>query len=63
LKPQAFEGERKVAQADLGPVIYLATLVGVQSDVMLRSFVLLVAVLLDPAAVLLLMAAASPKRS
>jgi hypothetical protein len=37
------EGQRKVAAADLGPVIYLAELLGVEPDVVvvLRWFVLL----------------------
>jgi hypothetical protein len=56
------EGERKMAAADLGPALYLATLMGVSPDDMLRWFILLVAILLDPAAVLLLMAATSPRR-
>jgi hypothetical protein len=51
---------RKLAAADLKPVLYLATLLGVEPDVVLRLFVLLVAILLDPAAVLLLMAATTP---
>ena len=56
------EGQRKLAQADLGPALYLATLLGVSPDAMLRAFILLVACLLDPAAVLLLMAATSGRR-
>jgi hypothetical protein len=53
--------QRRVAAADLGPMRYLTELAGVPADVMLRWFVLLVACLLDPAAVLLL-AAASARR-
>jgi len=56
------DGERKVAEADLGPVKYLATLMGAEDEAVLRSFVLVVALLLDPAAVLLLLAAASARR-
>lgn len=55
-------GQQKLAQADLGPALYLATLLSVDPDAMLRAFILLVAVLLDPAAVLLLMAATSQRR-
>ena len=51
------EGQRKVAEADLGPVRYLATPLGADSEAALRWFVLVVALLLDPAAVLLLLAA------
>jgi hypothetical protein len=49
--------DRKVAEADLGPVRYLATLLGAGDQDVLRWFILVVAVLLDPAAVLLLLAA------
>jgi hypothetical protein len=51
------EGQRKVADADLGPVRYLATLLGAGDQDVLRWFILVVAILLDPAAVLLLLAA------
>jgi hypothetical protein len=44
-------------QADLGPVRYLATLVGTTDEQTMRWFILVVALLLDPAAVLLLLAA------
>jgi hypothetical protein len=47
------DGQRKVAEADLGPVRYLATLLGAKDDDVLRWFILVVALLLDPAAVLL----------
>jgi hypothetical protein len=50
-------GERKTIEADLGPVKYLATLLGAGDQDMLRWFTLVVALLLDPAAVLLLLAA------
>jgi hypothetical protein len=52
----AVEGERRTVEADLGPVKYLATLLGQADEVMLRWFILTVALLLDPAAVLLLLA-------
>jgi len=51
------DGERKVAEADLGPVRYLATLLGAGDQDLLRWFILVIALLLDPAAVLLLLAA------
>lgn len=51
------EGQRKIAEADLGPVRYLATLLGAGDQDVLRWFILVVAFLLDPAAVLLLLAA------
>ena len=51
------------AEADLGPVKYLATLIGAGDQDTLRWFILVVALLLDPAAVLLLLAAASAQRS
>jgi hypothetical protein len=51
------DGDRKVAEADLGPVRYLATLLGAGDQDVLRWFILVVALLLDPAAVLLLLAA------
>jgi hypothetical protein len=50
------EGQRKVVEADLGPVRYLATLIGAANETVLRWFILVVALLLDPAAVLLLTA-------
>jgi hypothetical protein len=43
-------------------VRYLATLLGADSETALRWFVLVVALLLDPAAVLLLLAATAAKR-
>jgi hypothetical protein len=58
----AMEGERRAVEADLGPVRYLATLLGQADEVVLRWFILVVALLLDPAAVLLLLAAASASR-
>jgi hypothetical protein len=56
------DGDKKVAEADLGPVRYLATLLGAGDQDVLRWFILVVALLLDPAAVLLLLAAASAGR-
>jgi hypothetical protein len=53
----AVEGERRKVEADLGPVRYLATLLGAGDQDVLRWFILVVALLLDPAAVLLLLAA------
>ena len=56
------DGERQLVEADLGPVRYLATLLGAGDQDVLRWFILAVAMLLDPAAVLLLLAAASARR-
>jgi hypothetical protein len=50
----AVEGERRTVEADLGPVRYLSTLLGVNNETVLRWFILVVALLLDAAAVLLL---------
>jgi hypothetical protein len=51
------EGECRTVEADLGPLRYLATLLGQADEVVLRWFILVVALLLDPAVVLLLLAA------
>jgi hypothetical protein len=51
------EGKRRVVEADLGPVKNFATLLGQADEVVLRWFILVVALLLDPAAVLLLLSA------
>jgi hypothetical protein len=51
------DGNRKVADADLGPVRYLAKMIDRDDQDVLRWFILVIAVLLDPAAVLLLLAA------
>ncbi len=51
------DGDKRVAEADLGPVRYLATMIGGDDQDVLRWFILAIAVLLDPAAVLLLLAA------
>jgi hypothetical protein len=53
----AVEGQWKVVEADLGPVKYLAALVGVGEQDVPRWFILVVALLLDPAVVLPLLAA------
>jgi hypothetical protein len=53
----AVEGERRQVEADFGPVRYLAQLIGTTDDETMRCFILAVALLLDPAAVLLLLAA------
>jgi hypothetical protein len=51
------EGAGKKVEADLGPVKYLGALLDTDSDTALRWFILVVACLLDPLAVLLLLAA------
>ena len=51
------DGECKAVEVDLGPARYLATLIGTTDEVAMRYFILVVALLLDPAAVLLLLAA------
>jgi hypothetical protein len=51
------DGERRKVEADLGPVRYLAMLLGADRESALRWFILVVAMLLDPAAVLLLLTA------
>jgi hypothetical protein len=53
------DGERRKVEADLGPVRYLATLLRAGDQDVLRWFILVVALLLDPAAVLLLLAASA----
>ncbi len=50
------EAERRTVEADLGAGA-LATLIGADSETALRRFVLVVALRLDPAAMLLLLAA------
>jgi hypothetical protein len=62
IEKAAVEGERRVVVADLGPIRYLATLIGADNETVLRWLILVVALLLDPAAVLLLMAAMAPRR-
>ena len=51
------DGEHKAVEADLGPVRHLATLLGSSNEQTMRYFILVVALQLDPAAVLLLLAA------
>jgi hypothetical protein len=41
------EAERRTVEADLGPVRYLATLLGANDEDVLRYFILVVALLLD----------------
>jgi hypothetical protein len=53
----AIDVERRKVEADLAPVRYLAALLGAGSQDVLRWFILVVALLLDPAAVVLLWAA------
>jgi hypothetical protein len=54
-------GQSKIAEADLGPVPYLAMLLGQPDESVMRWFILAVALLLDPSAVLLLLAAAKTR--
>jgi hypothetical protein len=49
--------QERPVEADLGPVRYLATLLGSTDEQTIRAFILVVALLLDPAAVLLLLTA------
>jgi hypothetical protein len=58
IEKAAVGGERRTVEADLTPVKYLATMLGQADEVILRWFILVVA-LLDPAAVLLLLAASA----
>ena len=53
------DGERKAVEADLGPVRYLATPIGSTDEQTMRWFILVVALLLDSADLLLLLAATS----
>ena len=57
MEKAALDGERRKVEMDLGPVRYLATLLSADSETVLRWFILVVALLLDPAAMLLLLAA------
>jgi hypothetical protein len=50
------DGERRRVEADLGPVRYISALIGVPDGMVMRWFILAVAIILDPAAVLLLLA-------
>jgi hypothetical protein len=57
------ESERSELAADSGPVRYLSKLIGIDQDTATRWFVLFVALLLDPLALVLLLAAtARPTR-
>lgn len=58
LEQASVNSERQAADADLTPVRYLATLLGSTDEATMPWFILTVALLLDPAAVLLLFAAA-----
>jgi hypothetical protein len=51
------ESERMERAADFGPVEYLSKLLGIDRQTAMRWFIVLVACLLDPAAVMLLVAA------
>ena len=51
------ESERAVQAADFGPVEYVSKLLGIGRDTAMRWFIVLVACLLDPAALMLLLAA------
>jgi hypothetical protein len=57
------DGERRVVEADLGPAKYLAAIVAANDETVLRYFILVLAMLLDPAAVLLLRCATAPPRT
>src|SRR5258708_22184851 len=56
------DGDTMDAGADHGRVRYLATLIGAGDQDVLRWFILVIALLLDPAAVLMLLAAAQARR-
>jgi hypothetical protein len=43
IEKAAFEGERRKVEAGLGPVRYLATLLGADNEAVLRWFILVVA--------------------
>jgi hypothetical protein len=56
------DGDRTKIAADSGPVRYLAMLLGIADETTMRWFILAVALLLDPAAVVLLFAAAAVRK-
>jgi hypothetical protein len=56
IEEAAVESERRTVEADLGPAQHLATQLGQADEMVLRWFILIVALLLDPAAVLLFLA-------
>jgi hypothetical protein len=58
IEKASVEGERRTVDADLEAVRYLATLLGAGDQDVLRWFTLVMALLLDPAAVLLLLVSA-----
>jgi hypothetical protein len=59
----AVAGEGRQVDADLGPVKYLAAVIGAADDQTLRGLILIVSLLLDPAAVLLMLAATYRRRA
>ena len=61
--PVCIGPDDKAVEADLGPVRYLATLIGSSDEQTMRWFILVVALLLDPAAVLLLLAACGAREN
>jgi hypothetical protein len=56
------DGERRTVEVDLGSVRYLAALLGAGDQDVLRYFILVVAMLMDPLALLLLLGATAPPR-
>jgi hypothetical protein len=54
------DGERRKVESDLGPVRYISALIGIPAETVMRWFILAVAFILDPAAVVLLLAASRP---
>jgi hypothetical protein len=63
IEPSPQDEKGKEDEADLGPVRDLAALIGGNDKDVLRRFTLVLSVLLDPLAVLLLLAAAAPART
>ena len=53
IEKAAVDGERRTVDADLGPVRYLATLLGNDNETVLKWSILVSALLLAPAALLL----------
>jgi hypothetical protein len=53
---------KKMADSDLNPVRYLATSTGAGEPDVLRYFILVASIILDPAAVLLLLAATNDNK-
>jgi hypothetical protein len=54
------DGERRKIESELGPVRYISALIGAADETVMRWFILAVALILDPAAVVLLLAASRP---